>query len=50
MIERFVDYLLTSRFPELHAIRVAYQLYEELDTKGMPLDERLLQRAIKVCE
>ncbi|ELT94310.1 hypothetical protein CAPTEDRAFT_220241 [Capitella teleta] len=43
--------LLDSRiisFDELLAVRVAFQVYEASDTKGMRIDDKILQRALKV--
>ena len=42
------SYNLLFRFSELQQVRVAYQMYETIDTKGMVIDERLLQRTLKV--
>jgi len=35
-------------YPELHAVRVAFQTYESGVSNGMLIDERTLQRSLKV--
>ncbi|XP_064603423.1 uncharacterized protein LOC135468891 [Liolophura sinensis] len=36
-------------FEQLHCIRVAYQLYEHQDSKGMLLQQRVILRTLKMC-
>jgi len=35
-------------FSEIHLVRVAYLFYEGIEAKGLPLDDNILQKTLKV--